>query len=206
MRFGIWIQNSDCLILCSQQPIFQLADLILLAKYIVITWIAFFPIVKVSSVLVNSQLFESMVGWLRTPSICLLWQLAVKRINIWRTSHLHRELIKLGKPSLSSDNMSTTEYYFLYRNTFSSPIYLYPKVKGTLAPNKGPNFGKYLGPEIGKCYTVLWQRHCTKCMYIQELIASWLSGIVSYRHQKSKKLINMTQFFKNSPFKGYRNP
>lgn len=166
---------------------------------------------KVTSVLVNSQLFdclgtESMVGWLRTPSICLLWQLAVERINIWRTSHLHRELIKLGQPSLSSDNMSTTEYYFPYRNTFSYPIYLYPKVKGTLAPNKGPNSGKYMAPEIGKSYTVLWRRHCTKCVYIRELIASWLSGTVSYRHQKSKKLINMTKFLKNSPFKGYRNP
>lgn len=155
-----------------------------------INWI-FFSIVKVSSVLVNSQLLdclgtESMVGWLRTPSVCLLWQLTVEKINIWRTSHLHRELIKLGKPSLSSNNRSTTEYCFLYRSTFSYPLYLYPKVKDTLAPNKGPNSGKYQAPEIGKCYAVLWQRHCTKCVYIRELIASWLPGTVSYRHQKSK--------------------
>lgn len=187
MGFGFRTQTAWSFVLNNQFTIFQLADLILLAKYIVITWIAFFPHCEgqfCTSQLTIVWLSESMVGWLRTPSICLLWQLAVERINIWRTSHLHRELIKLGKSSLSSDNMSTTEYYFLYRNTFSSPIYLYPKVKGILAPNKGPNFGKYLGPEIGKCYTVVWQRHCTKCIYIQELIASWLSGIVSYRHQK----------------------
>lgn len=59
--FGIWIQDSDCLIHCSQNQftIFQLADLNLLAKYIVIMRITFFSIVKVSSVLVDSIVWLS---------------------------------------------------------------------------------------------------------------------------------------------------